>query len=343
MNSIVKGGIAVAAGDNGTLTTATFESVRVIDPRNFVLASRDIGTPGQAGSISYANGIYTLSGGGSGIGGAADKFQFGANGLVGDWDLTSQILSTNVGSTAGIMIRNDDSADAVFAGILLGPDNTLNFTWRSSDGGAANSAAGPTVAGTAWVKMSRIGNSFTGWYSTDGTTWTQIGSAQSIAVAPSVLGGLAVTSNDDAALSHAVFANVSVSDAISFNGTANDVGNQAQSGTSYFTNGDSYVISGSGTAIGGETDEFHFSSNNFTGDGTIVAQVALPADAGAGAEAGVMYRNDGSADSRFAEVVLTSDNQVKFAWRDGSGSGSTVVALDNFQAGDSAVGQTDSR
>jgi hypothetical protein len=335
MNSIIKAGLAVTAGNDAAISTGVFSNVTVVDPRNFVLAGIDIGTPGRTGSTTFANGAYGISGGGSGIGGTADKLQFGANGLAGDWDLTARIMSVEAGATAGAMFRNDNTAGSMFAGVFLAPDNTLNFQWRTTEDGSAQSIAGPTVSGPVWVKVTRDGNNFQGWYSTNGSIWTQIGTTQTIAMNETVLGGLAVTSNDDAAVRTATFSNVAVSRTIDFQGTGSDIGVPDRNGTTIYTNGESYVISGSGSTIGGSSDQFHFSSNSFAGEGTLVAQVSLPADAGAAAKAGLMFRNDtAAADSLFADVVVTAEGTARFEWRDNSGFNFASVALAGYQTGD---------
>jgi regulation of enolase protein 1 (concanavalin A-like superfamily) len=61
-----------------------------------------------------------------------------------------------------------------------------------------------------WVKVTRSGDSFSGYYSTDGIAWAQIGPAQTVTMPRSALAGLAVTSHDTAASSTARFRNVSV-------------------------------------------------------------------------------------------------------------------------------------
>jgi hypothetical protein len=58
-----------------------------------------------------------------------------------------------------------------------------------------------------WVKVVRSGNTFTGYCSPDGSTWTQV-SSQTINMASSVCIGLAVTSHDDGTLCTASFDNV---------------------------------------------------------------------------------------------------------------------------------------
>src|SRR5256886_13189564 len=48
-----------------------------------------------------------------------------------------------------------------------------------------------------WVKVVRSGNTFTGYGSPDGATWTQFGSSQTINMAQNVFAGLAVNSGRD--------------------------------------------------------------------------------------------------------------------------------------------------
>jgi hypothetical protein len=60
------------------------------------------------------------------------------------------------------------------------------------------------------VKVVRAGNSFTGYRSPDGVSWTQIGSSQTITMAQNVYVGLAVNSGSTSALATATFDNVSL-------------------------------------------------------------------------------------------------------------------------------------
>ena len=61
-----------------------------------------------------------------------------------------------------------------------------------------------------WVKVVRAGNSFTGYRSPDGVSWTQIGSSQTITMAQNVFVGLAVNSGSTSAVATTTFDNVSV-------------------------------------------------------------------------------------------------------------------------------------
>jgi hypothetical protein len=92
--------------------------------------------------------------------------------------------------------------------MTLSAANGSVFIFRT----ATNSATdGAFAAGAAplWVKLIRSGSLFTGYQSTNGSTWTQIGS-QSISMGSTIYVGLAVTSKNLAALSTATFSDVTI-------------------------------------------------------------------------------------------------------------------------------------
>ncbi|HEY5894408.1 MAG TPA: hypothetical protein VIT91_14385 [Chthoniobacterales bacterium] len=69
------------------------------------------------------------------------------------------------------------------------------------------------TGGTAarWVRIVRMGNTFTSSYSSDGVTWLPIGGPVTIAMGTDFLIGLPVTSHKDSALGEATFSNLSLS------------------------------------------------------------------------------------------------------------------------------------
>ena len=60
------------------------------------------------------------------------------------------------------------------------------------------------------VKLVRVGDTFTGYYSSDGNTWISIGRRPPWLWGTNALAGLAVTAHDDGALTTATFSNVSI-------------------------------------------------------------------------------------------------------------------------------------
>ena len=61
-----------------------------------------------------------------------------------------------------------------------------------------------------WVRLTRVGNTFTAYRSADGVTWTQVGTAQTITMGSTVYVGLAATAADNNQLNISTFDNVSV-------------------------------------------------------------------------------------------------------------------------------------
>ena len=76
---------------------------------------------------------------------------------------------------------------------------------HSSDGATAS-----IFCTSSWVKISRSGNTFTSYYSTNGKTWTKIGSAK-FTLPRTVYFGLAVCAHNNSLVNTSTFSNVSVS------------------------------------------------------------------------------------------------------------------------------------
>jgi aryl-phospho-beta-D-glucosidase BglC (GH1 family) len=188
-------------------------------PGRFV--DQDINAPGRTGGAAYdrAGRDWIVWGSGSDIWGSADQFNYAAKPVQHSRTISALVTSlanTDPWAKAGVMLRDSWDADAMFADVLATESNGLAFQWRDSTGGSCGSITvpgipAPTPAAPLWVKLVKSGNIFSGFYSTDGFTWNQIGSDQPIAFDNATyLAGLAVTSHNDSALNAATFTNVKV-------------------------------------------------------------------------------------------------------------------------------------
>jgi hypothetical protein len=87
--------------------------------------------------------------------------------------------NTHPWAKAGVVIRNDVTADGEspgYAVMVVTPGNGVAFQWDSTGNGYLNSsAAAGGVQSPAWVRLVRSGSQVSGYYSTDGSTWTQVG------------------------------------------------------------------------------------------------------------------------------------------------------------------------
>jgi hypothetical protein len=174
----------------------------------------DIGAPARAGAAGYTNGYWIVTGGGSDIWGAADQFNLASQSLVGDGMIIGRVLSQNGSdpwSKSGVMIRNDFTAGSPEVSVFITPGNGVAFQYRAVSGGQSTAPSIITGISTpVWLRLSRSGNTFTGSYSTDGVSWSQLGSPQTIAMNSSAQAGLAVTAHNNALLNTAKFNSVLV-------------------------------------------------------------------------------------------------------------------------------------
>jgi len=177
--------------------------------------SQDIGPVGLAGSVSYCNGQFSISGSGADLWGTADACQFVYVyvPVSTNCDVRARVYSvqnTSSNAKGALMIRESLNSNAreVFADGE--PSAGIEFIWRSATGGSCSSA---TASGTPpnWVRLTRTNNTFTAYYSADGNSWTVLGTPTNISMAASVYVGLAACAHNNAALTTAVIDNFSAS------------------------------------------------------------------------------------------------------------------------------------
>ena len=175
----------------------------------------DAGTVGLAGSASYdfSTGTYTLNGAGADIWNAADGFHFSYTTLTGDGQISARVTSvsnTNVWAKAGLMFRNGTGADAAFADVVATPGSGVSFQWRATAGGTPGYAQVTGITAPVWLRLIRVGNQFSAYYSPDNVTWTQIGGSISIAMGTTVYRGMVACSHSSSQLAAATFTNVAL-------------------------------------------------------------------------------------------------------------------------------------
>lgn len=204
MAADVLAGLCLTSHTNATTASATFSDVSWTGGGTGLPApwsSQDIGNVGAPGSAALSGGTFTVCGSGADIWGASDAFRFVSQPLTGDGQITARVGSltnTDAWAKAGVMIRESMAADSKFAMTVTTPSNGTTFQYRTSTSGGATLRPGQMVGPPAWVRVSRSGDTFAGYVSTDGANWTSIGSVD-IPMSPGVYVGLGVTSHNDAA------------------------------------------------------------------------------------------------------------------------------------------------
>ncbi len=174
----------------------------------------DIGSPAQAGFATDTNGGWTVGGSGNDIWNNADQFNLASETVSGDGSMVAQVLSiqsSDAWSKAGVMFRNDTTAGSVNVAVVATIGNGVSFQWRSTANSGCNNQAVTGLTAPVWVKLTRAGTNFSAFYSSNGNSWTEVGSTQGILVNSNFLAGLAVTAHNNAAFNTSTFTNVTVS------------------------------------------------------------------------------------------------------------------------------------
>ena len=144
-------------------------------------------TPG--GQVVVSNGL-AITGGGSGIGGASNQLQFSYRQVSGNFDLSVRLAGLSLSDTwakAGLMARETLSPGGRFVAALATPSiNGCFFEWRNPVNATAQAGGSfPDNYPNTWLRLSRVGNLFSGFASYDGQTWTLLAS-QTIAMSAQV-------------------------------------------------------------------------------------------------------------------------------------------------------------
>jgi F0F1-type ATP synthase membrane subunit c/vacuolar-type H+-ATPase subunit K len=220
-SGLISGTVSASAAASSTVTVTVGNVLNLSASTSFTwtttaslqLTGIDIGSPGLAGSDSSSGGVYTVKGGGADIWNTSDQFHYVSESYTGNGQVIARVTSqtnTNVWAKAGVMFRETLNANAAAVALVLTPANGFEFQYRSATGGNCNYTLGASAAApNNWVRIVRAGNVFTGYTSTNGTTWTQVGTA-TVQMATSITAGLAVTAHDNTQLSMATFDNVQV-------------------------------------------------------------------------------------------------------------------------------------
>jgi regulation of enolase protein 1 (concanavalin A-like superfamily) len=170
--------------------------------------SQDIGGPLASTTTVLTNGV-AVAAAGRDIGGTADQFTFNYQLCSGDFDMSVRLegLSlSDVWAKAGLMARETLSPNSRFVAALATPSlNGAFFEYRSAISGTSVSQGGfPVNYPNTWLRLQRMGTSFTGYASYDGLDWTPLSSA-SIAMSNLVYIGVAACSHNSSQWTTAQF------------------------------------------------------------------------------------------------------------------------------------------
>jgi len=188
----------------------------------------DIGNPSIAGTDKITPVGVDIIAGGADIWGVKDEFNFVYMERTGDFDIACRIESltpANLYTKAGLMAREDLGASCrhIFFQVFADNnqrnknnggyeyqyrqvrDSSMKAIYPKSDKGIPEF---PVKYPDTWIRLQRIKNNFTGFYSTDGKTW-KVYTTYQLDLPTKVYLGMAVTSHNNSHNSSARFRNIS--------------------------------------------------------------------------------------------------------------------------------------
>ncbi len=200
--------VSAVSGAGESANSAQVSAAPTALPSPWVTA--DIGSVGGGGAASYASGTFTESGSGAGFGGTSDAFRYLYQPATSNGSIIVKVATSQSGGSAGatgVMMRDSLTANAIYAGLFVTPNNGIVYEWRASTGGTTSRVTA-TVTGPVWLQLSYNPSGCKASYSTNGSTWIQIAPKKSAAFGSSYSLGMAVTSGVAGVTSTSTFSNV---------------------------------------------------------------------------------------------------------------------------------------
>lgn len=160
----------------------------------------EVGAPALGGRLlGLTNGLELIAAG-QGIGDTNDQFGFASELRTGDFDVQVRVRGlspTDVWAQAGLMARETLAPGSRFAGAFATPALAGQFfAFRAVTNGPVSLVGSfPPNLPSAWLRLKRAGNDFTGYAGYDGLVWTQLGTTN-LAVSNRLFVGYALSSHN---------------------------------------------------------------------------------------------------------------------------------------------------
>jgi hypothetical protein len=212
LSLFISTGTLVSARDNQNSSVKT-KKAEQIPVESFKYS--DIGNPAIAGTVKISGDGFDITAGGADIWGIRDEFNFVYVERTGDFDIVTRIESLSAPhlyTKAGLMAREDLTPGSRHIFFQVFPDNSprnknnggYEFQYRQLKDGDMKAIYPKSAEGTpefpvsypnTWVRLQRVKNDFTGFFSTDGRNW-KVYTTYSLELPAKIYLGLAVTSHN---------------------------------------------------------------------------------------------------------------------------------------------------
>ena len=163
--------------------------------QSFAHPTPPLGPGGEAVTDIYYFVHRTLAGDGSitvRLSSLSGRIQGGGNGhSVSSSDMAGGSGPVQPWAKAGLIVTSSAKPGSAYAAVMLTGSHGVRMQYDYT-----HDAAGPDVSASTprWLRLTRSGTVLTGYSSTDGRTWTRVGSADLAGLPQTVQGGLFVTS-----------------------------------------------------------------------------------------------------------------------------------------------------
>ncbi|MEW2121456.1 DUF1349 domain-containing protein [Streptomyces sp. NPDC005474] len=191
---VVSGTVVVSNGSWPSGAKTVMDSAG-IQPLYRPLTTDPVNSPYSAYSSTPANtgqsgGRFTITDAGADIWGAGGQHDdaygtvYQADAAVNGTSVTARVDNvdnSNGWAKAGVVLRNDltgSGSSAGYAVVTVTPSNGVSFQWDSNADGYLDqlTSTASTVKAPVWLRLTRTATQVSAYYSTDGSTFTQVGS-----------------------------------------------------------------------------------------------------------------------------------------------------------------------
>ncbi|MDR3443437.1 MAG: BNR-4 repeat-containing protein [Legionella sp.] len=187
-------GLAVLKDNSQIVLKTTIESAPL--PDGWTGQDIDTVTTGFGGNSGYKNGHFIMTSYGQGMDEVNDSFHYTYSKMSGDGTISAHVTMPRGYSHSGVMMRETLDPNSKFAAALLNPRpdgvNSM-LVWRAQPASNSIGASVATSESSVWLRLNRTGDVFTGYVSSDGTTWTKTYST-TVSMANEIYVGLASAS-----------------------------------------------------------------------------------------------------------------------------------------------------
>ena len=202
-----------AVRNDGALSDFSNE-VTILLSSGSTLSSTDVGNPAAGSTTAVTPGKdYDIAGAGYDVWNARDEFRFASKSVTGNFDVKVRVESLTGGydnwAAAGLMARDGLAENARNVFVKASRGNGERLSYRSTTGGGSTALGNGTPQyPNAWLRLTRVGNLFVGYDSTDGVTWREVGRV-TMSLPATLQVGLAANSHQTGTLTTAKFRDLS--------------------------------------------------------------------------------------------------------------------------------------